>query len=65
MIAIILALVAGIFLNMSTIGGNTWPIGSVVAIVIMGIYLKHNQDVHFDELKEILENKKPCNNKDC
>lgn len=65
MIAIILALVLGILLNGYSNGGIVYPIGSVVAIVIMGIYLKHNQDVHFDELKKILENKEPSNNKDC
>lgn len=49
---------------MSTIGGNTWPIGSVVAIVIMGIYLKSNQDKHFEELKKHLENKEQSSNKE-
>ena len=41
---IIAALVLGIFLNMSTSGGTSWPIGSVVSVVIMGIYIKTNQD---------------------
>ena len=49
------ALVLGIFLNMSTAGGNSWPIGSVIAVVLMGLYLKRNQDQHFEELKNRLE----------
>nr|WP_325195876.1 hypothetical protein [uncultured Oscillibacter sp.] len=52
---IIAALVLGIFLNMSTAGGTSWPIGSVVAVVIMGIYIKTSQDRHFEELKNILK----------
>lgn len=52
---IILTLVLGIFLNMSTSWGHAWPIGSVVATVLMGIYVKSNQDRHFQELKELLE----------
>lgn len=52
---IIAALILGIFLNMSTVGGHTYPIGSVVAIVIIGIYIKVNQDKHFAEIKHMLE----------
>ena len=52
---IIAALVLGIFLNLSTASGTSWPIGSVVAVVIMGIYIKISQDRHFEELKGILE----------
>lgn len=52
---IIAALGLGIFLNMSTIGGTSWPIGSVVAVVIIGIYIKTSQDRHFEELKSMLE----------
>lgn len=52
---IIAALVLGIFLNMSTSGGTSWPIGSVVSVVIMGIYIKTNQDKHFEELKNLLK----------
>lgn len=52
---IILALILGIFFNMSSAGGNSWPIGSVLTIVIMGIYLKNNQDKHFEEIKRYLE----------
>ena len=40
---IIAALVLGIFLNLSTASGTSWPIGSVVAVVIMGIYIKISQ----------------------
>lgn len=52
---IIAVLGLGIFLNMSTVGGTSWPIGSVVAVVIMGIYIKTSQDRHFEELKNILK----------
>ena len=55
---IIAALVLGIFLNMSTAGGESWAIGSVVAVVIMGIYIKLNQDKHFDEIKNMLNKDK-------
>lgn len=48
--AVILALVLGIFLNMSTYGGQMWPIGSVAAIVIMGVWIKFSMDRHFEEL---------------
>lgn len=54
MIWIIAALVLGIFLNMSTVGGASLPVGSVVAVVIMGIYIKKSQDEKFEELKNIL-----------
>jgi len=54
---IIASLVLGILLNMSSAGGVSWPIGSVVAIVIMGIYIKTNQDKHFEELKTMLLSK--------
>lgn len=49
------ALILGIFLNASTIGGISWSIGSVVAVVIMGIYIKTSQDMHFEELKSLLK----------
>lgn len=52
---ILAALVLGIFLNMSSAGGASWPIGSVVATVIMGIYIKSSQDKQFEELKSKLE----------
>lgn len=54
---IVASLVLGIFLNMSSVGGTSWPIGSVVAVVIMGTYIKTNQDKHFEELKKMLQNK--------
>jgi hypothetical protein len=53
---IVASLVLGIFLNMSSAGGTSWPIGSVVAVVIMGIYIKTSQDKHFEELKRMLQN---------
>ncbi len=51
MIAVILALALGIFLNMSTYGGRVWPIGSVAAIVIMGVWIKFSMDRRFEELE--------------
>ena len=60
---IIAALGLGIFLNMSTAGGNSWPIGSVVAVVIMGVFIKMNQDKHFKELKDILKEKENAQEK--
>lgn len=54
---IIASLVLGIFLNMSSAGGISWPIGSVVAIVIMGTYIKTSQDKYFEELKKMLQSK--------
>jgi len=54
---ILASLVLGIFLNMSSSGGHSWPIGSVVATVLMGVYIKLNQDKHFEEIKNILEKK--------
>lgn len=60
---IIAALGLGIFLNMSTAGGNSWSIGSVVAVVIMGVFIKTNQDKHFEELKDILKGKENAQEK--
>ena len=51
MIAVILALALGIFLNMSTDGGQVWPVGSVAAIVIMGVWIKFSMDRRFEELE--------------
>lgn len=48
---VVLALVLGCFLNLSTFGGQAYPIGSVFAIVIIGIWLKSAMDKHFEELK--------------
>ncbi len=56
---IVTALVLGIFLNMSSASGISWPIGSVVAIVIIGSYIKASQDRNFEELKNMLKNKTP------
>ena len=52
---ILWALGLGIFLNGSSMGGTSWPIGSVVAVVIMGVYIKTSQDRQFEEIKEKLE----------
>ena len=54
MVAVILALALGLFLNMSTYGGQVWPIGSVAAIVIMGVWIKFSMDRHFEELERRL-----------
>lgn len=54
MVAVILALALGLFLNMSTYGGQVWPIGSVAAIVIMGVWIKFFMDRHFEELERRL-----------
>lgn len=56
MLAVILALALGIFLNMSTYGGQVWPIGSVVAIVIMGVWIKFSMDRRFEELENRIKN---------
>ncbi len=52
---IISALALGIFLNMSSAGGQVWPIGSVVAIVIMGAWIKSHIDRRFDTLEAELK----------
>ena len=62
MIWIVAALILGIFLNKSTVAGTSWPIGSIIAVVIMGIYIKINQDKRFDELKSISSAVKQRNN---
>ena len=49
MLAVILAMALGIFLNMSTYGGQVWPIGSVAAIVVMGVWIKLSMDRHLQE----------------
>lgn len=54
MLAVILALALGSFLNMSTYGGQVWPIGSVAAIVIMGVWIKLSIDRCFQELERQL-----------
>ena len=56
MIAVILALALGIFLNMSTYGGRVWPIGSVAAIVVMCVWIKLSMDRHLEELERRLRN---------
>ena len=52
--AALFALVLGAFLNLSTFGGQVWPIGSVAAIVIMGVWIKFSMDRRFERLEEQL-----------
>ncbi|MCI8811638.1 MAG: hypothetical protein HFG12_00110 [Oscillibacter sp.] len=56
MLAVILAMALGIFLNMSTYGGQVWPIGSVAAIVVMCVWIKLSMDRHLEELERRLRN---------
>ena len=51
----ILALAVGIFLNMSVYDGQVWPIGSVAAIVIMGVWIKFSMDRRVERLEEQLK----------
>ena len=51
----ILALAVGIFLNMSVYDGQVWPIGSVAAVVIMGVWIKFSMDRRFERLEEQLK----------
>ena len=53
--AALFALVLGAFLNLSTFGGQVWPIGSVAAIVIMGAWIKFSMDRRFERLEEQLK----------
>lgn len=53
--AALFALVLGAFLNLSTFGGQVWPIGSVAAIVIMGVWIKFSMDRRFERLEEQLK----------
>lgn len=55
---VILALVLGVLLNMSTAGGQVWPIGSVVAVVMMGVWLKGHIDRRFNALEAGLKKAK-------
>ncbi len=50
------ALALSIFLNLSTYGGQVWPIGSVAAIVIMGVWIKFSMDRRFEELENRIKN---------
>ena len=56
MLAVILAMALGIFLNMSTYGGQVWPIGSVAAIVVMCVWIKLSMDRHLEVLERRLRN---------
>jgi len=51
----ILALIVGVLLNMSTAGGQVFPIGSVIAVVMMGVWLKSHIDRRFDALEAELK----------
>lgn len=53
---VILALVLGGFLNLSTFGGQVWPVGSVAAVVIMGVWIKFSMDRRFEELERRIGN---------
>ena len=53
--AALFALVLGAFLNLSTFGGQVWPIGSVAAIVIMGVWIKFSMDRRIERLEEQLK----------
>ena len=53
--AALFALVLGAFLNLSTFGRQVWPIGSVAAIVIMGVWIKFSMDRRFERLEEQLK----------
>ena len=53
--AAILALIVGAFLNTGTVNGRAWSLGSVAAIVIMGLYLKLCMDKHFEELRACMK----------
>ena len=64
---ILAALLLGGFFNMSSIHGVSYPIGSVIAIVIMGAWLKNTIDNHFAKLNEQNKtaNTDETNTKDC
>lgn len=47
---ILAALLLGGFFNTTSINGISYPIGSVIAIVIMGVWIKHTIDEHFAKL---------------
>ena len=50
--AVVLALALGALLNTSIVEGRAWSLGSIVAVVIMGVWIKTSMDRHFEELKE-------------
>lgn len=47
---IVLSLVLGAIGNTAELFGKPWPIGSVIAIVIMGVYIKKCIDKHFHDI---------------
>jgi len=64
---ILAALLLGGFFNMTSINGISYPIGSVIAIVIMGVWIKRTIDDHFARLNNQTETKNhdETNIKDC
>lgn len=52
---IVAALVLGAIGNTGQWFGTSWPIGSVIAIVIMGVYVKKCVDKHFQDLNARLD----------
>ena len=54
---LIAAFLVGIIGNMTKLMGESWPIGSVAAIVIVGGYLKHYIDVKFAALEQSIRDR--------
>lgn len=53
--AVILALVLGMLLNTSSVNGQPWSLGSVAAVIVMGVWIKTSMDRRFDALEVRLE----------
>ena len=53
-----------IFLNMSVYDGQVWPIGSVAAIVIMGVWIKFSMDRRFEELEKQIKDRSTAQNEE-
>lgn len=49
---VLAAIFAGAFFNASSINGQPWNLGTIAAVVIMGIWLKKTIDEHFARLYE-------------
>ena len=62
--AALFALALGVFLNMSTFGGQVWPIGSVAAIVMMGVWIKVSMDRRFEELEKQIKDRSTAQNEE-
>ena len=54
---LVAAFLVGIIGNMTKLMGESWPIGSVAAIVIVGGYLKHYIDVKFAALEQSIQDR--------